>query len=104
MNKPKLKIVKLRKYSEGLTEAEEDKLLKKEGCRRLTSDEFLIDKTKGLFDYTPCRVQIPKGPVARGGSLFSGYDDRRSVYFGDDGLQSDRLGVIGVRMRKGKRN
>jgi len=100
MNKPKLKIVKLRKCSEGLTETEEDELLKKEGCRRLTSDEFLMDKTEGLYTYIPCRVQVPNGPVARGLDGF-GCDGRRGVYVGGV-LPSGRFGVLGVRIEKKK--
>ena len=101
MNKPKLKILKLRKHSEGMTEVEEDKLLKKEGCRRLTPDEFLLNYTKELYDYVPCRVQIPNGPVVRGDYYF-GYVDRRGVVVGDGIRPSVRLGSIGVRIRKKK--
>ena len=96
-----MKIHKLKKYEDGLTEAEEDKLLTKEGMRRLTPDEFLDDcQEKEYDDYLPCRVQTKKGLLARGyyGLLVCNY--RRGV--GAGRALSGRFGVLGVKKEKKK--
>lgn len=96
-----MKIHKLKKYSEGLTEAEEDKLLTKEGMRRLTPDEFFDNcQGKEYDDYLPCRVQTKKGLLARGYDGLGGYYYRRFV--DAYGAPSGHFGVLGVKKEKKK--
>jgi hypothetical protein len=93
-----MKIIKMRRYGEGLTFKEESRVMEREKCRWLTPDEFLdFCSGRGYDLYLPCRLRTENGLFVRGCIVNDGEWHRSGIARGSQ--QYFRFGVLGVKVK-----